>query len=96
MFKIQLQNGEYYASKRGRVQHYGTMEKAAAKIKKLGDIATDAIVVECKARTTVAKIDKLEEKTDVKAIKAAKAKKKPASKPEKPASVKSKSKKNKN
>jgi hypothetical protein len=94
MFKIQLQNGEFYKNKSARVQHYKSNKKAAAKIEKLGEIAIGAIVVESKARTTTAKIDKIEEKTDVKAVKA---KKKAASKPEKPdKSTNIKTKKNKN
>jgi hypothetical protein len=36
LFKIQLQNGEFYKSKSGRVQHYKSTEKASAKIEKLG------------------------------------------------------------
>jgi len=48
MFKIKLQNSEFYKSKSGRVQHYKSNEKAVAKIDKLGEIG--AIVVECKPR----------------------------------------------
>ena len=56
MFKIQFENGEFYkSSKKGRIQHYRSMEKAEAKIQKLGDIATGAIVVECKAKTVASK-----------------------------------------
>ncbi len=62
MFKIQLQNGEFFMNKSGRIQHYKSEDKTKAKIEKLGEIATGAIVVKSKARTTTAKIDKLEEK----------------------------------
>lgn len=50
MFKIQLQNGEFYKSKRGRVQHYKSNEKAVAKIDKLGEIAAGAKAVECEGK----------------------------------------------
>jgi hypothetical protein len=41
MFKIQLENGEFYKSSKGsRVQHYVSEEKATAKIVKLGEIAS--------------------------------------------------------
>jgi hypothetical protein len=56
MFKIQFENGEFYKSKSGRVQHYKSMEKADAKIVKLGEIAAGAKAVECeckKARVVV-------------------------------------------
>jgi hypothetical protein len=52
MFKIQLENGEFYKSNSGkRVQHYASTEKAEAKIAKLGEIASGAKVVECIAKT---------------------------------------------
>jgi hypothetical protein len=57
MFKIQLENGEFYKSSKGsRVQHYATIEKAEAKIQKLGEIASGAKAVEClmKAKNTKA------------------------------------------
>lgn len=88
MYKIQLQNGEFYKNKNARVQHYKSNEKATAKIEKLGEIAAGAIVVESKARTVKKK--KLEVKaSDAKVIKNGKAKK-AAFKPEKPASGKTK------
>jgi hypothetical protein len=72
MFKIQLQNGEFYKSQRGRVQHYKSTEKASAKIYKLGDIASGATVVESKAK----KIDPLDESaTEAKVVKISKSKK---------------------
>ena len=61
MFKIQLENNEFYKSKSGRVQHYRSTEKAEAKIKKLGEIAIGAIVVESEARTVAVKITNPEE-----------------------------------
>lgn len=36
MSKIQFENGEFYKSKNGRVQHYKSIEKAQAKVEKLG------------------------------------------------------------
>ncbi len=51
MFKIQLENGEFFKNKSGRVQHYKTTEKADAKIQRLGDVASDAKAVECIAKT---------------------------------------------
>jgi len=95
LFKIQLENGEFYKSNSVRVQHYQSKEKAAAKIEKLGEIAAKAIVVESKARTTAAKIDKLEEKASDAKVPKVKTTKKAAVKPEKPASIKSKTKKTK-
>jgi hypothetical protein len=83
MFKIQLENGEYYASKRGRVQHYRSTEVASDKIKKLGEIAIGAIVVESKTRTLATKIKNPEENaTETKVLKVSKTKK--AAKAEKP------------
>jgi len=76
MFKIQLENGEIYKNKSSRVQHFNSDEKAKTKIDKLGDIASGAIVVECKARTTTT--------AKTKAVKVSKAKK-AAAKAEKPA-----------
>ena len=62
LYKIQLENGELYkSSKGGRVQHYKSQEKAEAKIKKLGDIALNAIVIESKARTIAVKTENPEE-----------------------------------
>jgi len=56
LFKIQLENNELYkSSKGGRVQHYKSQEKAEAKIKKLGDIALNAIAIESKPRTIAIK-----------------------------------------
>ena len=84
MFKIQLENGEFYkSSKSGSVQHYRSTEKAEAKIKKLGDIAVGAIVVESKARTVAVKIENPEEivpETKVEKV----SKKKASAKAEKP------------
>jgi hypothetical protein len=68
MFKIQLENGEFYKSKNGqRVQHYVSEEKADAKIQKLGEIASGAKAVECEGKKAKAVI--------VKATKSKKAKK---------------------
>lgn len=50
MFKIQFENGEFYKSKSGRVQHYKSTEKADAKIEKLGDTAAGAKAVECERK----------------------------------------------
>jgi len=77
LYKIQLENGELYkSSKGGRVQHYKSQEKAEAKIKKLGEIALNAIVVESKARTVAVKTENREEITpDIKVVKVSKAKK---------------------
>ena len=62
LYKIQFENGELYkSSKGGRVQHYKSQEKAEAKIKKLGDIALNAIAIESKARTSTAKAEIPEE-----------------------------------
>jgi hypothetical protein len=84
MFKIHLENGEFYKSKSGRVQHYKSNEKADAKIKKLGNNASSATVIECKARTTTSKTEKLEENaTDTEVVKSGKSKKL-AAKSEKP------------
>jgi hypothetical protein len=61
MFKIQLANGEFYKNNSGRVQHYKSNEKAAAKIERLGDIASDAKAIECegkKAKAVVVKTEK--------------------------------------
>ena len=58
MFKIKLENGEYFKNNSGRTQHYRSIEKTDAKIHKLGEIATGATVVECKARTAAAKTEK--------------------------------------
>ena len=55
MFKIQLENGEFYKSKSGRVQHYKSIEKTDAKIQKLGEIASGAKAVECSTKTKTAK-----------------------------------------
>jgi hypothetical protein len=66
MFKIQLENGEFYKSKGGRVQHYGTIEKADAKIQRLGEIASGAKAVKCEGKKA---------KAVVKASKGKKAKK---------------------
>ncbi len=69
MFKIQLENGEFYKSKSGqRVQHYATVELAKAKIERLGEIASGAKAVECSTKTKNAK-------AVVKAAKSKKAKK---------------------
>jgi len=84
MFKIQLENGEFYKSKSGRIQHYKTIEKTDAKIQKLGEIAAGVKVVECKAKTAVTKEETKEIASDTK-VKVIK-KKKAVSKPEKPAS----------
>lgn len=51
MFKILLENGEFYKSKNGRVQHYKSIEKADAKIQKIGEIASGAKAVECNTKT---------------------------------------------
>ena len=78
LYKIQLENGELYkSSKGGRVQHYKSQEKAEAKIKKLGDIAAGATVVESKAKTVATtEIKNSEENTtDSKVVKVSKAKK---------------------
>jgi hypothetical protein len=57
MFKIQLENGEFYKSSKGnRVQHYVSEEKATAKIAKLGEIASGAKVVECSTKTKNSKV----------------------------------------
>jgi len=106
LFKIKLENGELYkSSKGGRVQHYMSQEKAEAKIKKLGDIAVGATVVESKARTSAAKIAKTENPeeiaTDIKVAKvsrkksAAKAKKTDATDVKVASSKAKKAKKNK-
>ena len=50
LFKIQFENGEFYKSKSGRVQHYKSTEKAAAKIEKLGEIAAGAKAVVCEGK----------------------------------------------
>ena len=93
MFKIQLANNEYHASKRGRVQHFKNIEKADAKIQKLGEIAAGATVVECKVKTAAsAKEETKEIASETKIPKVSKTKKASA-KAKKPAS--SKSKKNK-
>jgi hypothetical protein len=84
LFKIQLENSEFYKSKNARVQHYKSSEKAAAKIEKLGEIATGAIVVESKTR----KLEKIA--TDTKIVRGKT--KKAAAKAEKPASSKTKKK----
>lgn len=68
MFKIQLENGEFYKSKSARVQHYETIEKAETKIQKFGEIAAGAKAVECSTKTKNAK-------AVVKAAKGKKAKK---------------------
>lgn len=68
MLKIQLENGEFYKSKSGRVQHYETSEKAESKIQKLGEIVAGAKAVECSTKTKNAK-------AVVKAAKSKKAKK---------------------
>jgi hypothetical protein len=81
MFKIQLENGEFYKSKSGRVQHY-TLEKADAKIQKLGERASGAKAIQCNAKIASvakgAKIEKAEKvakskKADAKAVKGEKA-----------------------
>ena len=43
------------------MQHYRSTEKTEAKIKKLGDIALNVIVVESKARTIAVKTENYEE-----------------------------------
>jgi hypothetical protein len=60
MFKIQLENGEFYKSNSGkRVQHYASTEKAEAKIAKLGEIASGAKAVECNTKIKpIAKTEK--------------------------------------
>ncbi|MDO8727150.1 MAG: hypothetical protein Q7J35_13860 [Candidatus Methanoperedens sp.] len=50
MYKIQLENGDFYKSKSGRIQHY-SLEKAETKIQKLGEIASGAKAVECSTKT---------------------------------------------
>jgi hypothetical protein len=76
MFKIQLENKEFYKSKSGRIQHYRSTEKAEAKIKKLGEIAVGAIAVESKARTAVVKTINPEEIVpETKVVKVSKVKK---------------------
>jgi hypothetical protein len=74
MYKIQLENSEFYKSKSGRVQHYRSMEKADAKIKKLGDIGTGATVIESKARTART-VNPEENATDTKIVKVRRTKK---------------------
>jgi hypothetical protein len=75
MFKIQLENGEFYKSSKGsRVQHYVSEEKANAKIAKLGDIASGAKAVECSTKIMNAKAVKAVVKTE-KSKKAKKSKK---------------------
>lgn len=93
MFKIQLQNGEFFMNKSARVQHYKSEEKAKAKIEELGEIASGVTVVESKARTTTAKTEK-ETTSETKVVKVVKTKK-AAVKSENPASSKDKTKKNK-
>ena len=74
MFKIKLADGEFYKNTSSRVQHFKTEEQGKAKIDKLA--ASGATLVECKARTATAKIDKIEEKaSETKAVKAIKTKK---------------------
>ncbi len=68
MYKIQLENGEFYKSNSGRVQHYQTIEKTDAKIQRLGEIASGAKAVECSTKTK-------NTKAVVKAAKGKKAKK---------------------
>ena len=77
LYKIQLENGELYKSRKGgRVQHYKSQEKAEAKIKKLGEIAIGAIAVESKDRTAAVKTENREEITpDIKVVKVSKVKK---------------------
>ena len=73
LFKIQFENGELYKSKSGRVQHYKSIEKAVAKIEKLGEIAIGAKAVECRNKTKKAKaaiIAVKSKKGDAKAVKA--------------------------
>lgn len=96
MFKIKLTDGEFYKNNSGRTQHFKTEEQGKAKIDKLGNIASGAIVVECKARTSTATKENPEVKTsDAKVPKAIKTKK-AAPKPEKPEKLaSSKTKKNK-
>ena len=65
MFKIQLADGEIYKNDSGRVQHYKIIEKADAKISRLG--VSGAKAVECIAKTKSVKV--------VKAVKSKKAKK---------------------
>jgi hypothetical protein len=74
MFKIQLENGEFYKSKSGRIQHYKSIEKSDAKLLKLGEIATGAKSVECSTKTKNAKSVKAVVKTE-KSKKAKKSKK---------------------
>jgi hypothetical protein len=86
MYKIQLENSEFYKSKSGRVQHYRSTEKAEAKIKKIGEIAIGAIVVESKARTVAVNTENPEEiAPDTKVVKVSKTKK--AAKAEKPEEI---------
>ncbi len=61
MFKIQLQNGEFYKNKSARIQHYKSEEKAKAKIEKLGEIAVGATVVGSKAKTAASQKEKPDE-----------------------------------
>jgi hypothetical protein len=89
MFKIHLANGEYYASKAGRIQHYRSIDRANAKIQKLGEIAAGAIVVECKVKTAAMKEKPKETVPETKIPKVSKTKK-AAPKPEKPTSSKTK------
>ena len=42
MYKIQLENGDFYKSKSGRIQHNKSIEKTEVKIQKLGEIASGA------------------------------------------------------
>lgn len=46
MYKIRLRNGNFYANKSGRVQHYLSPDEARRKIKRLGARAAGARVVE--------------------------------------------------
>lgn len=94
MFKIQLADG-FYQNKSGRIQHFSTKAKADAKIEKLGEIATGAIIVECKDKTVASKTENPEETATVtKVVKVNKAKTASAKleKPIETASVKGKKK----
>jgi hypothetical protein len=81
MFKIQLQNGEFFKNASGRIQHYRSNTKASAKIEKLGDAASGATVVESKAKKAAVEAEKLDESpTECKVVKIGKSKKAKAEK----------------
>lgn len=67
MFKIQLADGEIFKNDSGRVQHYKTIEKADAKISRLG--VSGAIAVECIAKTKSVKVVEAVVKTEKKKAK---------------------------